>query len=108
MTIKVTSRSDITIKVKDKLLLPTLCPITLTIMKESKSLVKLQTHAILGNILIIYLFGDTEGCQFQVKSKAGKSSVAGSCSSESCPVFLPHGLANKILVYVTLLIKNHV
>lgn len=34
--------------------------------------------------------------------------MEGSCSRESCPVFLPHGLPNKILVYVSMLINNDV
>lgn len=78
-----------TIKVKEKILLltPTPCPIPLTTMKESKSLVNLQTHTTLGDVLVTYLLGNTEGCQFQVRSKAGENSVAGSCSSENYPVF---------------------
>lgn len=75
-------------KSKEKLLLsnPILCPVPPTTVKQSKILVNLGTQTALANIPLTYLLDATEGCQFQVGSKARESSVAGPCSSESCPV----------------------
>lgn len=82
-------------------------PHTSYLYETVKGLRESGTHTALGNIPLTYLLGDPEGCQFQVEAKARESSAAGPCSSKSCPVSFATWPANKLLLCVSVLVKNH-